>query len=67
MGKKMARLARKLDGRGRVIDEVVIPGSGVVGGSSGVYRRIKGGRNSKYKANICKNMNDMAKASMSVF
>ena len=44
----MALLAWKLDGRGRVVDEVVVPGSGAVGGSSGVYRRIKGGRrNSK--------------------
>ena len=38
----MALLAWKLDGRGRVVDEVVVPGGGVVGGSSGVYRRIKG-------------------------
>ena len=34
----------KLDGRGTVLDNVVVRGSGVVGGSSGVYRRIKGGR-----------------------
>ena len=39
----MALLAWKLDGRGRVVDEVVVPDSSVVGGSSGVYRRIKGG------------------------
>ena len=39
----MAMLAWKLDGRGRVVDEVVIPSSGVVGGSSGIYRRINGG------------------------
>ena len=38
----MALLAWKLDGRGRVVDEVVVPISGVVGGSSRVYRRIKG-------------------------
>ena len=43
LGKRMALLACKLDGRGRVVDEVVVPGSGVVGDSSGVYRRIKGG------------------------
>ena len=48
----MALLAWKLDGRGTVIVDVVVPGSGVVGGSSGVYRRIRGGRNSKYTASI---------------
>src|SRR3954469_13558768 len=46
----MALLAWKLDGRGTVVGEVVVLGSGVVGGSSGVYRRLKGGRNSKYIA-----------------
>ena len=35
----MALLAWKLDGRGTVVVDVVVPGSGVVGGSSGVYRR----------------------------
>src|SRR3954469_15904084 len=44
----MALLAWKLDGRGTVVDDIVVLGSGVVGGSSGVYRRLKGGRNSKY-------------------
>ena len=39
----MALLAWKLDGSGTVVDDVVVGGSGVVGGSSGVYRRIKGG------------------------
>ena len=39
----MPLLSWKLDGRGRVVDEVVVPGSGVVGGSSGVYRRLRGG------------------------
>ena len=34
--------AWKLGGRGTVVDDVVIHGSGVVGGSSGVYRRIRG-------------------------
>ena len=29
--------------RGTVVDEVVVLGNGVVGSSSGVYRRIKGG------------------------
>src|SRR4051812_20961744 len=48
----MALLAWKLDGRGTVVGEVVVLGSGVVGGSSGVYRRLKGGRNSKYTAII---------------
>src|ERR1041385_7305079 len=42
LGKRMALLAWKLDGRGRVVDEVVVPGSGVVGGSNGVYRRLRG-------------------------
>ena len=44
----MALLTWKLDGSGTVIDDVVVGGSGVVNGSSGVYRRLKGGRNSKY-------------------
>ena len=49
----MALLAWKLDGRGTVVDDVVVRGSGVVGGSNGVYRRLRGGRrNSKYKAII---------------
>ena len=38
----MALLAWKLAGRGRVVDEVVVPDSSVVGGSSGVYRRLRG-------------------------
>ena len=46
----MAPLAWKLDGSGTVVDEVVVGGSGVVNGSSGVYRRLKGGRNRKYTA-----------------
>ena len=37
----MALLAWKLDGRGTVVDDVVVRGSRVVGGSNGVYRRIK--------------------------
>ena len=48
----MALLACKLGSRGTVVDDVVVLGKGVVDGSSGVYRRIKGGRNSKYKAGI---------------
>src|ERR1041385_7587668 len=49
LGKRMALLAWKLAGRGRVVDEVVVPGSGVVGVASGVYRRIKrGDKHSKY-------------------
>ena len=47
-----ALLARKLDGRGTVVDDVVVVSSGVVGDSSGVYRRLKGGRNSKYTTSI---------------
>ena len=43
LGKRMALLAWKLDGRGRVVDEVVVLGNDVIGGSNGVYRRIKGG------------------------
>ena len=42
LGKRMALLAWKLDCRGTVVDDVVVFGSSVVGGSSGVYRRIKG-------------------------
>ena len=42
LGKRMALLACKLDGSSRVVDDVVVPGSGVVGGSSGVYRRLRG-------------------------
>ena len=38
----MALLAWKLDGRGTVVDDVVVLSSGVVGGSSGVYRRLRG-------------------------
>src|ERR1041385_1789202 len=42
LGKRMALLAWKLDGRGTVVDEVVVLSSGVVDGSSGVYRRLRG-------------------------
>ena len=49
-GRKMALLASKLDGRGAVVDYVVVLSSGVVGGSNGVYRRLRGEENSKYKA-----------------
>ena len=38
-----ALLAWKLDDRGTVVDDVVVHGSGVVNGSSGVYQRLKGG------------------------
>ena len=38
----MALLAWKLGSRGTVVGRVVVLGSGVVGGSSGVYRRIRG-------------------------
>src|ERR1044071_9034641 len=42
LGKRMALLAWKLDGSSRVVDEVVVPSSGVLAGSSGVYRRLRG-------------------------
>ena len=42
LGKRMALLAWKLDGRGRVVDVVVVLSGGVVGGSSRVYRKIMG-------------------------
>ena len=48
----MALLAWKLDGRGTVVEDVVVLSSGVVDGSSGGYRRLRGGRNNKYKASI---------------
>ena len=48
----MALLAWKLVGSGTVVDDVVVRGSGELDGSSRVYRRLKGGRNSKYKASI---------------
>jgi len=35
----MDLLAWKLDGRRTVVDDVVVPSSGVVDGSLGVYRR----------------------------
>ena len=38
----MALLAWKLGGRGTVVGEVVVLGSGVVGSRSGVYRRLRG-------------------------
>src|ERR1041385_3845915 len=67
VGKRMALVAWKFDGRGRVVDEVVVPGSGVVGGSSGVYRRLRGGGNSKYTAIIYKHMHDMTDEKLTVF
>ena len=59
LGKRMALLACKLDGRSRVVDEVVVLGSGVVNGRLGVYRRLRGGGNSKYTEIIYKHMHDM--------
>ena len=38
----MALLAWKHDGWGTVIDDVVVRGSGAVGGDNGVYRRLRG-------------------------
>ena len=38
----MALLSWWLDSRGMVVGGVVVLGSGVVGGSSGVYRRLRG-------------------------
>ena len=58
LGKRMALLAWKLDSRGTDVDDVVVLSSGVVGGSRGVYRRIRG-RNSKYKAIIAIKIQDM--------
>ena len=48
----MALLAWKLDGSGTVVDDVIVGGSGITSGSSGVYQRLRGGRNSKYTASI---------------
>src|SRR4051794_12591857 len=62
----MALLAWKLDGSGTIVDDVIIHNSGVIGGSRGVYRR-KGGRNSKYKEIICKQMHGMIDAMLTVF
>src|ERR1041385_492594 len=42
LGKRMALLACKLGSSGTVVDEVVVLSSGVVDGSSGVYRRLRG-------------------------
>jgi len=60
LGKRMALLACKLDGRGTVVDEVVVLGNGVVDSSVGVYRRIKGGGNNKYTTIIAIQMQDIA-------
>ena len=38
----MALLAWKLDSRGTVVDEVVVLGNDVIGGSNGVYKRLRG-------------------------
>ena len=46
----MALLAWKLGGSGTVVDDVVVGGSGVVNGSSRVYRRLRGGET----VNTCK-------------
>src|ERR1041385_7472593 len=60
LGERMALLACKLDGRGAVVDEVVVLGNDVVGGSNEVYRRIKGGRNNKYTTIIAIQLYDVA-------
>jgi len=44
----------------RVVEVVVVLGNAVVGGSVGVYRRIKGGRNNKYTAIIAIQMQDIS-------
>ena len=54
LGKRMALLAWKLDCRGTVVDDVLVLGSSVVGGSSRVYRRLRGEENSKYTASVYK-------------
>src|ERR1041385_6916245 len=58
-GRKMALLAWKLDGRGTVVDEVVVLGNGVVGGSVEVYQRVRG-RNNKYTSIIAIQIQDKA-------
>ena len=62
----MALLAWKLGSRGTVVGEVVVLGSGVVGGSSGVYRRIKGGGNSKYTTCNSNQIQDMTDECLSM-
>ena len=59
LGKRMALLACKLDGSSRVVDDVVVLSSGVVDGSSGVYRRLKGEENNKYTTIIAIQMQDI--------
>ena len=48
----MALLAWKLDDSGTVVDDVVVGGSGVINDSSGVYRRLREGRNGKYTSSL---------------
>ena len=62
-----ALLAWKLGSRCTTVVDVVVHSSGVVDGSSGIYRRLKGGRNIKYKAIICKQMHDTIDALLLVF
>ena len=55
--RKWALLAWKLDGRGTVVDEVVVLHD-VVGGSTGVYQTIQGGEetiNIKHNINTERN------------
>ena len=54
-----ALLAWKLGSKSLVVDEGVVL-SGVVDGSLGVYRTIKGGRNNKYTAMIAIQITDIA-------
>ena len=64
----MALLSCKLGSSGTVVDEVVVLSIGVVDGSSGVYRRLRGGgRNSKYTTSIYKQMHDMTDEKLTVF
>ena len=62
-----ALLAWKLGSGRRVIDVVVVPGSGVVGGSSGVYQRLRGEETINTQQARCKQMHDMIDAMLTVF
>ena len=50
----------------RVVDEVVALGS-VGGGGRGVYRRLRGGRNSKYTAHKAEHMHGTTNVLLTVF
>ena len=52
--------------KGLVVD-IVVEHNNVGGGSRGVYRRIKGGRNNKYTAITAIRIQDMANVVLAVF